>query len=122
MSSETAPFYACTVNCKFGRRGSVATLVYGNSNLEIEFDDRVLAHLQAVIVAKLRRDEGFIFSWKDEPGVGDGRSSIWMHRSIPLYFKYPSTQTPGINRAWLEALTVSANSPGGLRIVEEPQV
>jgi hypothetical protein len=101
--------------------GPVGTLVYGNSNLEIEFDDRVLAHLQAVIVAKLRRDEGFLFSWKDEPGVGDGRSCIWMHRSIPLYFKYPVSQPPAVNRLWLEALTVSANSPGGLRIVEEPE-
>lgn len=99
----------------------MGTLVYGNSNLEIEFDDRVLAHLQAVIVAKLRRDEGFLFSWKDEPGVGDGRSCIWMHRSIPLYFKYPVSQPPAVNRLWLEALTVSANSPGGLRIVEEPE-
>jgi hypothetical protein len=83
--------------------GRVGTLVYGNANLEVEFDDRVLAHLQAVIVAKLRRDEGFLFTWKAEDGVGEGRSCIWMHRSIPLYFTYPASQPPAVNRAWLEA-------------------
>jgi hypothetical protein len=99
----------------------VGTLVYGNSNLDVEFDDRLLAHLQAVIVAKLRRDEGFLFTWKDADSVGEGRNCIWLHRSIPLYFRYPVAQPPAVNRAWLEALTVSANSPGGLRIVDEPE-
>ncbi|MEF2975639.1 hypothetical protein V3W46_00275 [Subtercola sp. YIM 133946] len=51
-------------------------LVYGDSGTEIEFDDRVLTHLQIVIGAKLRRRESFFFSWKDDPAVGDGRSSI----------------------------------------------
>jgi hypothetical protein len=97
----------------------VGTLVYGNSQLEADFDDRVLAHLQAVIVAKLRRDEGFLFSWKDDAS-GGGRKCVWLHRSIPLYFTYPTAQPPAVNRVWLEALTVSANSPGGLRIVDEP--
>jgi hypothetical protein len=100
--------------------GLVGTLVYGNSQLEVEFDDRVLVHLQAVMVAKLRRDEGFLFSWKDDPAVGGGRKCVWLHRSIPLHFTYPTAQPPVVNRVWLEALTVSANSPGGLRIVDEP--
>jgi hypothetical protein len=28
---------------------------------------------------------------------------------------------PAINRAWIEELAVSANSPGGLQIVREPE-
>ena len=99
----------------------VGRLVYGNGDLEVEIDDRVLAHLQIVVVAKLRRNEGFILSWTDEPAVGDGRSSIWLHQSIPLYFKYDDGTAPTINRQWLEVLTVSASSAAGLRIVEEPQ-
>jgi hypothetical protein len=34
-----------------------------------DFEDRLLAHLQIVIGAKLRRGEGFYFSWRDETGA-----------------------------------------------------
>jgi len=98
----------------------VGRLAYGYGNLEVDIEDRVLSHLQIVIVAKLRRNEGFILTWTDGPDVGEGRSSIWLHQSIPLYFKYDSSAQPHINREWLELLTVSATSAGGLRIVEEP--
>lgn len=99
---------------------SVGTLVYGDSGLQIEFDDRVLAHIQVVVIIKLRRNEGFAFSWKEPTEVGDGRSSIWVHPAIPLYFKFSDGKQPPLNRAWLELLTVTANSAGGLRVVEEP--
>jgi len=89
-------------------------LLYGSSSMEVEFDDRALMHLQIVISAKLRRQECFVFSWRDAFDVGDGRSSIWMHSSIPLYFRYFGSRIPAINREWIEALTISANSPGGL--------
>ena len=95
-------------------------LVYADGSLQLDIDDRVLAHLQIVIVAKLRRDEGFVLSWKDEPGIGQGRSSVWLHRSVPLYFQYASAEAPSINRQWVEILTISANSAAGLRLVEEP--
>lgn len=95
-------------------------LVYGNSDLKIVIDDRVLAHLQIVIVAKLRRNEAFLLNWTNEPAVGDGRSSVWLHQAIPLYFVFDSAETPPINRQWLETLTVAASSAGGLRLVEEP--
>lgn len=98
----------------------MGTLIYGNTGLQIEFDDRVLTHLQVVIVAKLRRGEGFPFTWRDPESTGDGRSSIWLHASIPLYFKYESHETPKINRTWLEILTISSNTAAGLRVVEEP--
>jgi len=38
-----------------------------DSTLTVDFDDRVLAHLQLVIGAKLRRAESFYFSWRDDP-------------------------------------------------------
>lgn len=95
-------------------------LLYGNPSIEIDFDDRALVHLQIVIAAKLRRRESFVFSWRDSPEVGDGRSSIWLDSSIPLYFRYFGSRVPAINRDWLEVLTVSANSAGGLHFSEEP--
>jgi hypothetical protein len=95
-------------------------LVYGDSDIDIDIDDRSLAHLQIVIGNKLRRGESFFFSWKDDPAVGDGRSAIWLDRAIPLYFKYSGGRLPAINRAWIDALNGSANSGTGLVFTDEP--
>lgn len=95
-------------------------LVYGNGDLTIDIDDRTLAHLQVVIVAKLRRNEAFLLNWTNDPEVGDGRSSVWLHQAIPLYFAFEAAESPQLNRQWLEVLTVAASSPGGLRLVGEP--
>ena len=96
-------------------------LIYGNSGIEIEFDDRTLTHLQIVIAAKLRRRESFFFSWKDDPAVDNGRSSSWLDAYIPLYFKYAGGRVPTINRDSLEVLTASSNGIGGLQFSEEPR-
>jgi hypothetical protein len=95
-------------------------ILYGDSGIEIVFDDRDMAHLQLVIGAKLRRRESFFFSWRDDPSVGDGRSSIWVDAAIPLYFKYYGSKPPTINREWLELLTLSANSAQGMQFMNEP--
>ena len=44
----------------------------------------------------------FFFTWREDPSVGDGRSSIWIDAAIPLYFKYYGSKAPTINREWLE--------------------
>ena len=95
-------------------------ILYGDSGIEVIFDDRAMAHLQLVIGAKLRRGESFFFSWKDDVSVGDGRSSIWLSNSIPLYFRYSGSKPVTINREWLEILTMSANSTVGLQFTSEP--
>ncbi|WAC51461.1 ATP-dependent DNA ligase [Frigoribacterium sp. SL97] len=96
-------------------------LAYDRS-LTIDFDDRTLAHLQIVIGMKMRRGESFYFSWKDDHQVGDGRTSIWLHPTIPLVYKYYGSRSPAINPAWIHALEVSANTNAGLQIVPEPSV
>ncbi|TFB67433.1 MULTISPECIES: ATP-dependent DNA ligase [Cryobacterium] len=91
-----------------------------DSSITVDFDDRVLAHIQLVIGAKLRRGESFYFSWRDDPLVGGGRSTVWMHPGISLAYKYFGSKTPTLNRDWVEALSLSANSATGLQIVAEP--
>lgn len=98
----------------------MGSLIYGESGIEVQFEDRVLAHLQLVIGAKLRRRESFFFSWKDDPKVGDGRSTVWLDPAIPLYFKYSGSRSPMINREWLDLLIADANSPQGLHLLDEP--
>jgi hypothetical protein len=92
-----------------------------DSTLSVEFADRTLAHLHLVIGAKLRRNESFYFSWRDDAEVGDGRSSLWMHPSIPIYFKFAGGRQPAINSRWIDALMLTANSPAGLQLVAEPE-
>jgi hypothetical protein len=94
--------------------------LFYDSTLTVDFDDRVLAHLQIVIGAKLRRGESFYFSWKDDPAVGDGRSTIWLAPNIALHYKYFGSRLPALNRDWIIALSASSNSAGGLQIVPEP--
>ena len=85
----------------------------------VQFEDRVLTHLQIVIVQKLRKGESFLMSWRDADSVGDGRSSAWIHPSLSLYFKFSGSRVPAINRDWLASLMASANGSQGLIVTSE---
>ncbi|GEP28758.1 ATP-dependent DNA ligase [Cryobacterium levicorallinum] len=95
----------------------MGSLEYGNKT--VEFGDRILAHIQIVIVRKLRRGESFLLSWKDSSETGHGRSSIWVHPAIPLYFKFHGGRSPSVNPVWLAELTLSADSSFGMLITSE---
>lgn len=86
----------------------------------VDIDDRILAHLQVVISNKLRRGESFVFTWRDDVSVGDGRTSVWLNPSLAMSFKYYGSRPPSLNRAWVEALAITANGPAGLYVVPEP--
>ena len=87
-----------------------------STNQVFLFQDRTLAHLRSVILSKLVLHESFAFTWNDE-GV---QRSIWMHANLPLQFQFDSVESQDLNRGWLEALSATANSPGGLKLVPEP--
>ena len=95
-------------------------LVYDGGTAEVQMEDRVLAHLQIVIISKLRRQESFAFSWKDPATSGDGRSTVWLHPMASLRFKFSGSRPPAINPAWVAALSASANSGSGLHVLPEP--
>jgi hypothetical protein len=96
----------------------MGVLVYGGQQ-RIEFDDRLLAHLQIVIGAKLRRHEGLFLSWREESNSGGGRVTVWVDPSQPLMFRYEDPVPPMINREWLDALTLASNTPRGVVVTEE---
>jgi hypothetical protein len=83
-------------------------------------DDRLLAHLKVVIVAKLRRGEPFLLSWTLGAAEGSGRKSLWMHPSIPLQFEFDGSRRPTLNRAWLDELMASSMTNQGMLITDEP--
>ena len=95
----------------------MGSLVY--ESMVFEFEDRLLAHLQVVIVNKLRRGESFVMSWRVSAEVGSGRASLWLHPSIPLYFEFDGSRVPSINREWLARLGNAADSSLGLVVVGE---
>ncbi len=91
-------------------------LHYGESR-SFAFDDRSLTHLRTVILGKLNLQESLVFTWLEE-----GRQqTLWLHPTIPLHFEFESAATPELNPEWVEQLLSLANSPAGLRLIEEPQ-
>jgi len=94
--------------------------IYNSSAREIDIDDRTLAHLRVAILNKLRRSESFSMTWEHGVENGSGRTTIWLHESIPLQFVFSGNRTPKLNRLWIEQLLLSANSTSGLQFVPEP--
>ncbi|MGI9824511.1 ATP-dependent DNA ligase [Agromyces sp. Marseille-Q5079] len=84
--------------------------------MTLRIDDRVLAHLQVVVIDKLRRLESFTFTWDD----GANESVCWIGPSIPLEFVFSGNRRPVLNREWLELMAMSANSNSGLIVMPEP--
>ena len=95
----------------------MGTFIYDGAM--IEFEDRLLTHLQIVIMQKFRRQESFAMSWLDALAVGDGRSSIWLTPQTPLFFKFAGSRVPDIDKDWLAALGDSAGSSRGLVVVDD---
>ncbi|WP_091233073.1 hypothetical protein [Microbacterium sp. 3J1] len=96
----------------------MGSLFYGASE-PIQIDDRALAHLKVVVATKLRRNESFTLSWRHPDGQQQGRSTIWLHPSIPLRFVFQESETPELSRRWIEELAHSANSSGGITLIDE---
>jgi hypothetical protein len=94
----------------------VGTLTYAGST--VEFDDRVLTHLQVVIVQKFRRGDAFPMSWIDDATAGQGRRAMWLTPTAPIFFRFDGSRVPTIDEAWIELLARSAESPRGLVVTD----
>jgi hypothetical protein len=96
----------------------MGTIYYGDARHPIAIADRDLAHVQYVIVSKLRRHESFTFSWTDE--VGGKRSAVWLATQIPLQFEFENADRHKLNNEWLDQLGRVAATVGGLTLLPEP--
>ncbi|WP_127792195.1 hypothetical protein [Agromyces sp. LHK192] len=92
-------------------------LHYGSPPASFELPDRTLAHVEFVVLAKLRRKESFALSVESE---GGGRQQVWINPAATLRFEFDGAVSD-INRLWLEELIDSANGASGMRIVPEPK-
>ncbi|MCR2784841.1 MULTISPECIES: hypothetical protein [unclassified Microbacterium] len=97
----------------------MGTIFYGGETMPIRIEDRALAHLKVVIATKLRRGESFTVSWRHGDDDPPGRSTIWVHPSIPLRFVFDDPEPAMLSREWIEELANSANSSGGIMLVTD---
>lgn len=97
----------------------MGTIYYGGSATPIHIEDRALAHLKVVISTKLRRGESFTVSWRHPQDQPRGRSTIWLHPSIPLRFVFDDPEPASLSREWMDELAHTANSSGGITLVAE---
>src|SRR5687767_10259238 len=71
---------------------AMGTIFYGGDATPIHIEDRALAHLKVVIATKLRRNESFTLTWRHQDDQPGGRSTIWLHPSIPLRFVFDDAE------------------------------
>lgn len=98
----------------------MGTLTYAGATA-YEMDDRTLAHLEAVIVAKLRRHEYLTLGWTIEAHEGSGRVHLSIHDGVPLELAYRHGERQRLNRKWIDALMEQANSPQGIMLMTEDE-
>ncbi|WP_258067693.1 hypothetical protein [Rathayibacter sp. AY1G9] len=99
---------------------TMGRLIYGPQSLEIDFEDRLLAHLKVAMFTKMRRNESFSLSWSEPESSGYGRSSVWVHPMTPVHFRFHGSKRPSLNRLWIEQFIASANNTGEMTVVPEP--
>jgi hypothetical protein len=82
----------------------------------IQIDDRLLAHLEPIIVGKLARGDAFPLVLEN----GQGSETFWITEQATLFFEFDETAPIQLNEAWLAELAAAADSPGGLWPTPEP--
>jgi hypothetical protein len=83
----------------------------------LSLDDRLLTHLQIVVVQKFRRGESFLMTWLHDRDAIEGRGSLWMTPGTPIVFRFSGSRIPTIDEAWLQRLAASAASSTGLVVM-----
>ena len=97
----------------------MGTLIYDSTD-GYDFDDMVLAHLQSVITAKLRRKEAFLLTWMDRTSSPSGTlRSIWLTEHLSVQFVFSGPSLPRVNRDWVAVMARKANSNVGLRLEDD---
>jgi len=90
-------------------------LIYGAASTAFEVDDRTLAHVEMVTLAKLRRNENFALTIES---TTSGRTTLWLASQTDLQFVFDGPKQE-INRVWLDQLVDSANTATGLQLLPE---
>lgn len=88
-----------------------------NSLIHVTIPDSDLANLEAVVGRKFVAQEPFYFSWNRHVNTGECRTTIWLHPSISLHFRYLANRRPALNRIRVAEMLLQANSVIGLMMM-----
>ncbi|WP_424449840.1 hypothetical protein [Microbacterium arborescens] len=94
----------------------MGSMFYSNTPDPVEFPDTLLAHLQAVIGTKLRRNESFTLSWQHSDDDPNGRTTLWIHPAMPLRFTFDRRDLDPLDPELLHKLAAEASSTAGITI------
>lgn len=95
----------------------VGHLIYGDLP-PVDLDDRTLAHLKVVMLAKVRRHESFCVSWPHCDG--HGRSTIWVTPSVSLRFTFEGAEAPHLDQELLARYAEESLGIGGIQLGAAP--
>ncbi|MEI5583217.1 MULTISPECIES: DUF7882 family protein [unclassified Agromyces] len=84
--------------------------------VRIDLPDDVLAHVHAVVIAKLRVREPVIVGWVADGGHHD---EVMVNPTMPIIAQYDVDQDPSLDRRWLNRLMMAANGVRGLQLTPE---
>ena len=84
--------------------------------VSIDLPDDVLAHVHAVIIAKLRVREPVIVGWVADGGRHD---EVMVNPTMPVLAQYDDDGEPQLDRRWLNRLMMAANAVRGLQLTPE---
>jgi hypothetical protein len=94
-------------------------LVYGATQRTIVMDDRLLAHIEVVVLSRLRRNNAFALRWAEVDGERPGRRTIWIHQDTDLCFEYDTAEQDELDRDLLDQLAKAADSNTGMNLRTE---
>lgn len=97
----------------------MGTLIYGHT-LQFDIDDRTLAHLRAVVFAKLRGHESLPITVLRPTAAASGESiSFWVSADTPLAFRLSAEESVELSREWIDEHMRMSYSNRGLVITPE---
>jgi hypothetical protein len=95
-------------------------LIYAGTT-SYDIDDRMLAHLRAAAMVKLRRRESFMLSWVIDLSAGSGRVSLWVSPAIPLEFVFSGSRALRLDETWVRVMVELSNTPRGLVLIPQEE-
>lgn len=87
----------------------MGVLVYGTGEARLQIDDQTLAHVKTIALMKLRRNESFALTVRQDASQ-EGRTTLWLHPAIALQFSFDTDVLTEMDRTLLEELMHEANT------------
>ncbi len=92
----------------------MGTLYYGAQRTPVHIEDRLLAHLKAVVLAKLRRQESLVLNIRETRETGSGRHTFWIHPYVELHFSFDGSRPPALDTDLIEQISQQATTARGV--------